>query len=254
MQAIEAALDTAVLIIENGGSTVAANRAFAQVLAGYGKECVTPVWRLDLVVVQVVEGAASATVVRPIAIPGVNLLRASEAMALAERAARGAVAPADFTAALERIKTLPSPHARWLTVVAAACAAAGFAGGMGADWGSLGIVAAAAAVGQALRLRLQAHQVVVALVTLVCGLLSAFIASAGLRLGYSASVSPTLIASVVYLVPGLPLINGFIDVYSFRYVLVGVERMLHAAVLFLLLALAIAFAQTLALSGVVTPW
>jgi uncharacterized membrane protein YjjP (DUF1212 family) len=68
------------------------------------------------------------------------------------------------------------------------------------------------------------------------------------------SVSPTLIASVVYLVPGLPLINGFIDVYSFRYVLVGVERMLHAAVLFLLLALAIAFAQTLVLAGVATPW
>ena len=51
MQAIEAALDTAGLIIENGGSTVAANRAFAHVLAGYRQEGVTPVWRLDHVIV-----------------------------------------------------------------------------------------------------------------------------------------------------------------------------------------------------------
>ena len=83
--------------------------------------------------------------------------------------------------------------------------------------------------------------------------MSAFVASAGLRLGYSESVSPTLIASVVYMVPGLPLINGFVDLYSFKYALVGAERMLHAAVVFLLLALAIAFAQTLLQLGAVNP-
>jgi hypothetical protein len=134
-----------------------------------------------------------------------------------------------------------------MTVAAAACAAAGFAGATGGDPASLGIAVVAAAVGQALGTRLQAQKVPIALVTLVCALLSAFIASAGLRLGYSEAVSPTLIASVVYIIPGLPLINGFIDLYSYKYAAVGAERMLHAAVLFLLLALAIAFAQTLVL-------
>ncbi len=247
MQAIEAALDTAVLIMENGGSTVAANRAFAHVLAGYEMKGVTPVWRLDLVVVKAPEESVSATLVRPIAFPAINLLRASEAMALAERVAHGAIGTADFPAALERVKALPSPHSRWMTVAAAACAAAGFAGATGGDPASLGIAVVAAVAGQALRTRLQAQKVPIALVTLVCGLLSAFIASAGLRLGYSESVSPTLIASVVYVIPGLPLINGFIDLYSYKYASVGAERMLHAAVLFLLLALAIAFAQTLVL-------
>ena len=75
VQAIEAALDTAVLIMESGGSTVAANRAFAHVLAGYGKEGATPVWRLDLVVVT----APEATVVRPIGISGSALMRSSAA-------------------------------------------------------------------------------------------------------------------------------------------------------------------------------
>ena len=254
MQAIEAALDTAVLIMENGGSTAAANRAFAHVLAGYGKERATPVWRLDFVVVKAAGGSDSATVVRPIGTPRINLLRASEAMTLAERVAHGALRTADVPAALDRVNALPSPYSsRWMTVAAAACAAAGFAGAMGGDWGSLGIAVVAAAVGQALRSRLQARKVELALVTLVCALLSAFVASVGLRLGYSESVSAALIASVVYMVPGLPLINGFIDLYSFKYALVGVERMLHAAVVFLLLGLAIAFAQTLLQLGAVSP-
>lgn len=245
MQAIEAALDTAVLIMESGGSTVAANRAFAHVLAGYGKECATPVWRLDLVVVKASVEPDSATVVRPIGIPGINLSRAAEAMALAERVAHRAIVTADLPAALDRIKALPSPYGRWMTVAAAVAVSGGFAGAAGGDWGSLGIAAVAAAVGQALRFRLHADKFALALVTLVCGLLSALIASVGLRFGYSESVSTTLIASVVYMVPGLPLINGFIDACSYEYLLVGIERMLHAAVLFLVLALAIAFAQTL---------
>jgi hypothetical protein len=49
VQAIEAALDTAVLIMENGGSTVAANRAFAHLLAGYGKEGAAVAWLIAAV-------------------------------------------------------------------------------------------------------------------------------------------------------------------------------------------------------------
>ena len=96
MQAIEAALDTAVLIMENGGSTAAANRAFAHVLAGYGGEGAAPVWRLDFVVVKAPGEPVSATVVRPIGTPRINLLRASEAMALAERVAQGAIGRPTF--------------------------------------------------------------------------------------------------------------------------------------------------------------
>jgi uncharacterized membrane protein YjjP (DUF1212 family) len=49
------------------------------------------------------------------------------------------------------------------------------------------------------------------------------------------------------MVPGLPLINGFMDMASHKYLLVGMERMLNAAFLFLVLAVAIALAQTLIL-------
>ena len=83
--------------------------------------------------------------------------------------------------------------------------------------------------------------------TLICGVLSALIASVGLRLGLSHVVPATLMASVIYMAPGLPLINGFVDIASHRYLVVGIDRILNAAFLFLILGIAIVFAHTVAL-------
>ena len=104
----------------------------------------------------------------------------------------------------------------------------------------------AAGVGQFLRSLLQARKLAVAIVTLVCGVLSACIACVGLWLGLSQMAPATLIASVIYMVPGLPLINGFVDMASHKYLFVGLERIANAAFLFLVLAVAIALAIALA--------
>jgi len=73
---------------------------------------------------------------------------------------------------------------------------------------------------------------------------SATIASLGLRLGFGQAEAATLIASVIYMVPGLPLINGFLDVTSHTHLVVGFERILNAAFLFLALGAAVALART----------
>jgi uncharacterized membrane protein YjjP (DUF1212 family) len=108
--------------------------------------------------------------------------------------------------------------------------------------GALGIAFVAAGIGQFLRSLLQARKLAVAPVTLVCGVLSACIACVGLWLGLSQIAPATLIASVIYMVPGLPLINGFVDMVSHKCLLVGLERIANAVFLFLALAVAIALA------------
>jgi uncharacterized membrane protein YjjP (DUF1212 family) len=128
-------------------------------------------------------------------------------------------------------------------VAAAAFTGAFFSQIAGGDWGALGTAFVAAGIGQVLRARLQGMGLAVAPVTLVCGVLSACIAAAGLRLGLSQTEPAALIASVMYMVPGLPLINGFIDVVSHRHLLLGLERIANASFLFLVLALALAFAH-----------
>ncbi len=238
---LEIALDAALLVMRNGGSTVAAERSFSNILKGLGEQAVATVWRLDFVAAS----NADRSIVRSVGPIGVNLTRASEVALLGEGVAQGTIPLSALEAEVERIRNLPTPYNRWMTVAVAAGSGACFSQVAGGDWGSLAIAGLAAGAGQLLRGPLQAKRLATAPVTLICGLVSALVAAAGLRFGFSEVESATLIASVTYIVPGLPLINGFIDMVTHRHLVVGFERMLNAAFLFLVLALAIALARTI---------
>jgi uncharacterized membrane protein YjjP (DUF1212 family) len=243
MEAVEIASEAALLVIRNGGSTVAAERSFSNILKGIGKEHADTVWRLDFIATTHAAQGQLSTVLRPVGSIGVNLTRASEVAVLGERVAKGGVTIGNLRAELERIKHMPSPYNRWVLMLIAAFTGSCFSQIAGGDWGGFGIAFVAAGAGQGLRSLLQARKFAVAPVTLISGVLSALIAAGGLRLRFSHVESATLIASVIYLVPGLPLINGFVDMVSHKYLLVGIERMFNAAFLFLVLAIAIAFAH-----------
>lgn len=244
MQPLEQAVDVALIVIQNGGSTSTADRTFRNILKGYGEEGGSAAWRMDAVVACGAAGERSSMVLRPVGPIGVSLDRASEAAVLGERVARGEVEASNLESEIARIKGLPYPYGRWILIAAAACTAAFFSQIPGGDWGAAGIAFVAAGLGQFIRARLQAMKLTVANVTLICGVLSACVAALGLRLGLSQVVPATVIASVIYMVPGLPLINGFLDVVSYKHLLVGLERIANAVFLFLILSVAIALADT----------
>lgn len=240
---VEAALDAALIVLRNGGSTSMAERAFRNVLKGYRQDGVVAAWHLDFVAASAVSEGRPVTVLKSVGPIGVHLLRTSETMVLAERMARGEIDSATFTSGIARIQATAPLYNRWILTATAACTAAVFSQLIGGDWRVLGIAFVAAGVGQVVRLHLQARKFSVASVTLVSGLISACAAGAGLRLGLSKMAASALIASVIYLAPGLPLINGFLDVTSHRFLLIGLERIANAAYLFLILSVAIAFAD-----------
>ena len=244
MESIEKALDVALIVMQNGGITAMADRTFKNILKGYGQDGVSASWRLDFVAVSGVAEGRSLTILRPVGPIGVNLGRVSEATILGERVARGDVDTAAIVSEVERLKALAPRYNRGTLIAAATLTAAAFSQLPGGDWGALGMAVMAAGVGQFVRSLLQARKLPVALVTLFCGVLSACLAGVGLRLGMSQTAPAAAVASVIYLVPGLPLINGFVDLASHKYLSVGLERMANAAFLFLVLAIAIAFAQT----------
>lgn len=245
MEPVSIALDAALLVIQNGGSTVAAERCFSNILKACRIDGVSAVWRLDFIAATSGPGGSPFIALRPVGPIGVNLSRVAEVNAVAERAASGGMDANTLAAEVERIRQLPTPYKPWVTIAAAACTAAAFSRIPGGDWGSLAIAFVAAGVGQWLRSLLQARKLAVAPVTLVCGIVSAIIASIALRLGYSQVAPATLIASVIYMVPGLPLINGFLDLVSHKYLFIGIDRILNASFLFLILTTAIALAITL---------
>lgn len=243
MEQVERALDVGLMVMKNGGSTTAADRAFQNILKGYKEEGVSVVWRLDFVAATGTTEEMPSTVVRPVGPIGGNLLRASEAAVLSERVAKGGINTTAIGSEIARINSIAPPYNRWVMILIAACSAAFFSRIPGGDWGAFFIVFVAAGVGQLFRSMLQDRKMAAAPVTLVCGTISACIAGIGLRLGLSQTVPATAIASIIYMVPGMPLINGFVDMTTHKYLFVGLERMANAAFLFLVLAIAIALAN-----------
>lgn len=244
---VEVALDAALLVMKNGGTTTTAARCFDNILVGYGVDDVAVVWRLDALAATGAAKGNARTYIRPIGPIGVNLVRVSEAAMLGQRAASGELPAACIEQEVERIGRLPSPYNRWTLALVAAATGACFSRLPGGDWGSFAIAFVAAGAGQLLRSALQARKLGVAPVMLLSALLSAMIAALGLRLGYSGVKPATMMASIIYLVPGLALINGFLDAISHRYLFVGIERMFNAIFLFLVLALALALADNVLL-------
>jgi uncharacterized membrane protein YjjP (DUF1212 family) len=239
---IDRALDLVVIVTRGGGSTVLAERVFRNILHGSGEAQIGAVWRLDMVAAYGVVEGRPLTVIHPIDDIGVNLVRVSGAVVLSERFARGEVSAPALAAEIERVRTLRPPYGRWAGIGAAAAAAGAFTRICGGDWGAFGLAFVAAGLGQVLRSWLQAAGRPVAPVTLACGVLSATLAALGLRLGWSAAAAPALVGSIVYMVPGVPLIIGFMDALSHRHLVLGLERIANALFLFLILAVAIAFA------------
>lgn len=241
---VEKALDIALLVMQNGGSTFMAERTFRNVLAGFKHDTVWLTWRLDFVVAQVSGKDAPASILRPVGIIGVNLVRTSEAVILGERIKKGDIHIEAVEGEINRIKSIAPPYKFQVLLVAAPFAAAFYSQNLHGDTGSFVIAFIAACTGQLLRSKLQKMKVPVAPVTLVCGLLSACIAAAGLHWHWSREIPATMVSSIIYLTPGLPLINGFIDMVSHKHLFIGLERIFNATFLFLLLAVSIALSFT----------
>jgi uncharacterized membrane protein YjjP (DUF1212 family) len=243
-QAVTAALDLASLVLQSGGSAVMADTTLKDVLKGHGEEGVSTVYRQDFIAASSVANGQAWTVIKPLRPAGLHLVRASEARTLSERLARGEADTINFNSQVERIQRLASPYNPWMTTLAAACAAAAFSRSTGGDWGGMGVVFVAAAIGQFIRSLLQKRSFSRYTVTFSCALISGFIAVAGLRLGLSGVAGATLIGSVIYMVPGVPLINGFVEIASGKHLIVGMQRLLDATSLFFILAVAVAIANS----------
>ena len=110
----------------------------------------------------------------------------------------------------------------------------------GGDWTAVGIVFTATLVGFAAKQRMQAHGVNHYLVFIVAAFMASLCASAALRFDCTAEIA--LATSPLFLVPGVPLINGVIDIVE-GHILIGFSRLINA--LLLIICIAVGLAATL---------
>ncbi len=117
---------------------------------------------------------------------------------------------------------------------------ASFCGLFGGDLTASAIVFTATLVGFAAKQRMQAHGLNHYLIVIAAAFIASLCASAALRFDCTAQIA--LATSPLFLVPGVPLINGVIDIVE-GHVLVGVSRLINA--LLLIVCIAIGLGATL---------
>lgn len=110
----------------------------------------------------------------------------------------------------------------------------------GGDWTAVSIVFTSTLVGFAAKQRMQAHK----LNHFIIFILSAFVASlcASASLSFDCTAEICLATSPLFLVPGVPLINGIIDILD-GHVLIGFSRIVNA--MSLIVCIAVGLSMTL---------
>ena len=242
-EAMEVALDVAVTVLTSGGSTQMADRTFRNVAGGCGYRGLSAIWRLD--VATAFDGGA-LTIAKPVGAIGVNLERVSEAAALSDRASRGELTVPTLRSELDRIRNLPQPYSMALTLTVLTAATVGFVRLAGGSWNAASWASLAAIGGFLVRATLAQRKVPGVGPNLAAAIVSASLAGLVLRFGLTRSEGATVIGAIIYLAPGLPLINGFIDIISEKFLVIGLERIASAALQAVLLAVGVQFAAVIA--------
>lgn len=138
----------------------------------------------------------------------------------------------------ERYKQIATaPHiSRWAVLLLVPCANAAFCRLFGGDLIAMGMVWVATLVAFFIRQELFRRKVNHMVVFVICAFVASLIAASGVRFNWGGTEDIALGASVLFLIPGVPLINSIIDLLE-GHVLVGVSRAINATILIICIAL-----------------
>jgi uncharacterized membrane protein YjjP (DUF1212 family) len=145
---------------------------------------------------------------------------------------------------LERIDTMPKLYNRWLVVIAVGLACAGFCRLFGGDWAAFGTTWLAASVAMFVRQEMTHRYFNPFLIVVVTSFVATTIAAVGVLLKLGSQPQIALAASVLLLVPGVPLINSSKDLLQ-GHMVTGLVRGVTGALVSLAIALGIGLAITI---------
>ncbi len=241
---IESAMNTALVVLHFNGVTTMADKALRNILRGAGITGVNTIWRIDNIMVSFKLNGQPEMMMKPVLSIGTSLNGLDKVMEFSEDVKDGKVPMENIDAELNKILSLPLIHKRFVYILLDGLAAAFYLKFHHGNLESILIVLLAAMIGESVRYILQSKAVPGNRIMFICGIISAGITSLFLHFGYGTVEITTLIASVIYLVPGLRMINGFIDLTSLKYTFIGAQRLLNAMYLLLILALVILISDT----------
>ncbi len=137
----------------------------------------------------------------------------------------------------ERIVSAPRMN-QWLVLLLVGLANASFCRLFGGDWLSMLIVCIATFTGFYARMFMQARKINHYIIFIVSAFIASMISSTALLFDTTSEIA--LATSVLYLIPGVPLINGVIDILE-GHTLTGISRLTNALLLIICIAIGLSF-------------
>jgi uncharacterized membrane protein YjjP (DUF1212 family) len=249
--ALEVLLRFGALMLQ-AGNTAVRTRAWINAIAPkLGFEAASLNASLDSITVSVRHGNGWLTAIQEIGPPGVNVLR----IAQLERVARTAHAentPAEIAAELAKIESGAHQYSLIQIAAAVGLASAGFAFINGAGLPEILAAAIGGGSGQWLKSWLSHrrvnHYAVAALAAILASGVFVLVAAVGSYLGFRFAQYPAgFIASILFLVPGFPLLAGLFDLLQYQTV-AALSRLAYG--MMILLAVAFGLSIVVGLGGV----
>jgi uncharacterized membrane protein YjjP (DUF1212 family) len=246
---VDDALHAAAILLECGVSGQAVSRTAGQIA---GEDVTGPHARIrfvllgDLVAVAAARGHAPWSLIRPVGVTKANLELASAVEELGERVASGEIASGDVAAELDRIEAIESPYGAATTTIASGVAGFAFAMLLGAAPQTAVLAVVACIAGSLVQHALRGWRLPPPVVIFTAALAASGIAAAGIRAGFAPLADSSTLPAITWLIPGLAIINGLLDLLSIRYITLGLHRTLTALITFLLIGAAVAVGVTVA--------
>jgi uncharacterized membrane protein YjjP (DUF1212 family) len=232
------------LLMECGASARIVDEVVCTVAKGLGAE------RVDLrigyasLAITVGIGNEGITRMRTVGPVGVNQRLDHSVRRLAIAVGRGEMTATAGQIKLSSLSQAPQCYGGWLVDISVGVACASFGRLLGIDWAALGPVFIASAMGQWLRQKLAARQINVFIGATLLAVVASAVSGLGARFLGSLTVDTAMIASVLFLVPGVPALNAQNDILEGHPTL-GSARAVWVVVNLVFLTLGVWLGQTL---------
>jgi uncharacterized membrane protein YjjP (DUF1212 family) len=231
---LRVALRLGLLMLQSGAATFRTDEAVERAALAMGAERIECLVTPTMIIATVYSGHEHRTqIIKPTGL-GVDMNRIY-ALEYLSRNMPPDPTPERITARLDEIAHLGPVYPRPLAILAVGLACGGFAGILGGGPVDFAAATISAAIGQAIRYRLIAARINPILITVICAAVATAVSYLIIRVTPDAS-RIGIIASVLYLVPGVPLVTSILDMTRFDLVS-GLSRALFATLLMISIAI-----------------
>jgi uncharacterized membrane protein YjjP (DUF1212 family) len=232
------------MLLQHGAASQRVEETIHLLGTGLGCDWMDILVSPNVIIVTTSSGQEFRTKTRRVVRMGVNMWAVTAVNDLSRRVTNGQLNRFQLRTELENIDRTPPQYNRWFTILMVGLACAAFSRLFGGDWPVFGITFAAAAVGMFIRQLLTKLYFNPNLIVTAVAFIATLIAGTATLFKLSPEPEIVLVASVLLLVPGVPLINAAKDLLR-GHLIVGIARGVTGLIISLAIALGLLLAMRL---------